>query len=167
MIGRVMIAAPLLIAAIPAQGEPLDEPVVGPELICFKYSTFSLAEGESITDFSGSMEGMQVTVSSRRGDFRIGESEIFAELDNLGRPVFSKGEMSIYRLKSPRNGYAVYAPTRSSSGERILLARFSGSRLKGKFSDKAIYSRFEVRDPAGLQCKHTFTYSWDFLTQQQ
>jgi hypothetical protein len=165
-IGRNTVATAILIAAAPVRSEPLDEVVTGPQLICFKYSTFSLAEGESITDFSGSMEGMQVTVSSSKGDFTIGESEIFAEPKKKGQRVFSNGKMSIYRIPGPRSGYAIYAPTSFSDGRPVLLLRLSGKKLRGGLNDKAIYSRLEVRDPAGLPCAHAFTYSWDFLITQ-
>ena len=150
------------------QAEPLEEPVLGPKLVCFKYSTFLLGEGEKIIEFSGSAEAMSVTVEGAFGTFRIGESEIFAPVEGQKRLVASRGHTKIYRVTSHGGRYAIYGPTSFSDGKDRLLIWLSGDNLKGKGSDRAVLDRFEIRDPASVRCAQTFTYSWDFIlgTQQ-
>jgi hypothetical protein len=63
---RATTAAAFLMVAVIARADPLDKPAVGPKLICFKYSTFSLADGERVTEFSGSPESMSITVEGLR-----------------------------------------------------------------------------------------------------
>jgi len=62
MLKTIVTAIALLGSSTFARAEPLAEPVVGPKLICFKYSTFLLGDGEKITDFSGSAEAMAISV---------------------------------------------------------------------------------------------------------
>lgn len=161
MFKRAAIIAALIAGSGVARGEPLDKHVIGPKAICFKYSTFALADGESITDFSGSPEGMSITVNSPSGNFAIAESEIFASAKGAKRLVFSSGRISVYRVSGPAVRYAIYGPTSFSHGQDRLVIWLSGQRLKGKKTDHAVYDRFEIRDPAAVQCQQTFTYSWE------
>ena len=156
------IVAAIFLAPAAAQAEPLDKPVTGPKLICFKYSTFSLAEGETLTDFSGSPEAMSITVNSSLGQFTISESEIFASEKGSRRLVFSNGLTAIYRVSDRGGRYAIYGPTSFSDGKSRLVIWLSGKGLKGKKSDEAVYDRFAIRNVAGLKCGQTFTYSWSF-----
>lgn len=96
--GSIIGATVLIALAVSAQAEPLDKPVEGPKLICFKYSTFSLDEGERVTDFSGSLEAISITVESPFGTYAVGESEIFAFPKDGKRLVFSTGRTSVYRM---------------------------------------------------------------------
>jgi hypothetical protein len=146
--------------AVIARADPLDKPVVGPKLICFKYSTFSLADGERVTEFTGSPEAMSITVERTSGDFTIAESEIFAEPKGPKRLVFSNGRTFVYRVSDHRGRYAIYGPTSFSAGNNRLVIWLSGKSLRGKKSDQTVYGRFMVRNVAGLKCEQTFTYSW-------
>jgi hypothetical protein len=141
----------------------MDEPVLGPKLVCFKYSTFLLDQGEKIIEFSGSTEAMSVTVEGASGTLRIGESEIFAAVRGQKRLVASRGQTKIYRVTSERRRYAIYGPTNSSEGKDQLVIWLSGDSLRGNSSDRAVLDRFEIRDPASVRCEQTFTYSWDLI----
>jgi len=163
MLKAIVTAIALLASSTLARAEPLAEPVVGPKLICFKYSIFLLGEGEKITDFSGSAEAMAITVEGPSGTFRIGESEIFAPAKGRKRLVVSKGQTSIYRVSSQGGRYAIYGPTGFSNGQDRLIIWLSGDNLRGSSTDRGVLDRFEVRDPASVTCQQTFTYSWDFL----
>lgn len=157
--------ATLCIGAGAASAESLKNPVIGPKLICFKYSTFTLNEGERITHSSGSPEGVSITVESPSGDFEVGEGEIYAQPKNARRLVYSKGRTSVYRVSGRRNMYAIYGPTSFSEGKDRLVIWLSGVNLKGGKGDRGVYQRFTVQDTSALGCQHTFTYSWDFLTE--
>jgi len=165
MFTRATVLTLISLGTVAARADTLDKPVIGPKLICFKYSTFSLREGESIGEMSGSPEGMSVTVTSPSGNFSIGESEIFAPAKGLKRLVFSNGSMSVYRVSRGGGRYAIYGPTSFSNGKYRLMIWLTGENLRGRKSDEGVYSRFEIRDPSGLKCEHTFTYSWDFLSE--
>ena len=145
---------------VTARAEPLAKPVIGPKLICFKYSTFALADGERVTEFSGSPEAMSITVEGPSGDFIIGESEIFAAAKGAKRLVYSNDRTSVYRVSGRGGRYAIYGPTSFSAGKDRLVLWLSGKNLTGKKSDQAVYDRFTVRDVVGLNCEQTFTYSW-------
>ena len=73
-----IVAIALLTLGAPSQAERLENPVLGPKQLCFKYSAFALNAGERVNDFSGSMEGMSITVKSPAGRYEIAESEIFS-----------------------------------------------------------------------------------------
>jgi hypothetical protein len=161
--GCFITAIALLGSSTLTQAEPLHEPVLGPKLVCFKYSTFLLGEGEKIIEFTGSPEGMSVTVEGATGTFRIGESEIFAPVKGHKRLVASRGQTKIYRVPSGGGRYAIYGPTTFSDGKDQLVIWLSGDNLRGKSSDRATLDRFEIRDPASVRCEQTFTYSWDFI----
>jgi len=165
MFTRATVLALVSLGTVAARADTLDKPVIGPKLICFKYSTFSLGEGESIAEMSGSPEGMSITVTSPSGDFSIGESEIFASTKRAKHLVLSNGSTSVYRVSGGGGRYAIYGSTSFSNGKDRLVIWLAGKGLKGRKSDKGVYSRFAVRDPSGLKCEHTFTYSWDFLSE--
>jgi len=167
MFTRATVLALMSLGAVAARADTLGKPVTGPKLICFKYSTFSLDEGESIAEMSGSPEGMSINVTSPSGDFSIDEGEIFAPAKGPRRLVLSNGSTSVYRVSGVGGRYAIYGPTSFSNGKDRLVIWLAGKNLKGRKSDQAIFSRFEVRDPSGLKCEHTFTYSWNFLSEQK
>ena len=167
MLKAIVTAIALLGSSALARAEPLDKPVVGQKLVCFKYSTFLLGEGEKITDFSGSAEAMAITVEGPSGTFRVGESEIFAPAKGRKRLVTSQGQTSIYRVSFQGGRYAIYGPTDFSNGEDRLIIWLSGDSLRGRSTDRAVLDRFEVRNPASVRCGQTFTYSWDFLIAPQ
>lgn len=145
---------------LPARADPLPKPVIGPKLICFKYSVFRLAAGERITDAAGSPEGIAITLHGPNGEIGIGESEIFAPAKGGKRLVFSAGRTKVYRVARGRR-YAIYGPTYFSEGADRLVLWLSGPGLSGGRRDRDFYSRFDVRNPEGSACEHVFTYSWD------
>ncbi len=139
-------------------------PVIGPNLICFKYSTFTLIEGEQVTDFSASPEDMSLEISGPSGSYEVSEGEIFAATKASKRLVLSREGAHVYRVSSKNEvRYAIYGPTDFSDGKDRLLIWLSGNALHGTRKDLTIYSRFDVRDPATVNCAHSFTYSWEFL----
>ena len=153
------LSALVLAAISPARAEPLEKPVSGPKLLCFKYSTFSLLEGERVTDFSGGVEAMSLTIAGPSGVYEVGESEIFAPAKGAHRRVLANGKTSVYRIAGKRLRYSVYGPTSFSDGKDRLVIWLSGSVLKGTIKDAAIYRRFDVRDTDTVTCEYRFTYS--------
>lgn len=141
--------------------DPLNPPVTGPKLICFKYSTFALDPDESITDVSGSPEGISVTVKGPSGSYSIDESEIFAPAKGRNQLVYTRNGTHVYRVTETEIRYAIYGRTSFSKDKDRLVIWLSGDALKASNSPD-IYRRVEVRDPAGIKCQHTFTYSWEF-----
>jgi hypothetical protein len=150
------------IASSAAFADPLDKPIMGPKLICFKYSTFMLSEGERISDFSGSPEAMSITVDGLANSYEIDESEIFASPKGKRRLVASNDGTMVYRVSNHGGRYSIFGRTIFSKEKDRLVIWLSGKGLKGKKSDASVYDRFEVRDPASVKCDHTFTYSWGF-----
>lgn len=158
----LFVATLLTLLPMSAHSEPLAEPVVGPMQVCFKYSSFSLAGGERITDFDGGGEGMAVRIEGPNGTYRIGESEIFAT-PRLGRLVANRDGTRVYRLRGRSREYAIVGATTFSDGEDIVVIRLDGEALTGTSRDAQVYERFRVADPASLHCSQIFTYSWDAM----
>jgi hypothetical protein len=156
LFARILIVAALLAGPSAALAEPPEKPITGPKLICFGYSTFILADGERVADFGMGQETIGITVNSPSGAFTIVESDIFATPEGAKRLVFSKGTMSVYSFSNHGVSYAIYGPTSFSGGKDRVVLRISGKNFDG---NRSVLSRFEVRDPAGLMCDHTFTYS--------
>lgn len=149
-----------LVAGASAAAAPPSRPVKGPMLLCLKYSTFQLAEHEHVRDFSASPESMSLTIEGPAGEYVVGESEIWAEPKHRGRLVSQRDGTAVYQFEDhPR--YAIYGPTKYSPDRPRLVIWLSGAALRGNGDDKALYERFNVRDPKGASCDHGFTYSWE------
>jgi hypothetical protein len=154
-------ASAALLCASPAWAQnALEEPVSGPMLICFKYSTFALAKDERITHFTGGMESMSIRVQSPAGAYDIGESEIFAT-PRLGPLIYDHDRTRVFRVRSNTGEYAIAGPTAFDGDRDNIILRLEGDAFTGGAGDKRIYRRFTVRDPGGLDCGWTFTYSWN------
>jgi hypothetical protein len=153
LVGSLALAG----SAAATAGAP-SRPVEGPMLVCLKYSTFQLAERERVTDFSGSVESMSLTVEGPRGTFEIGESEIWAEPVNRGRAVLERQQTAVYQLEGEPPRYHIFGYTSYSPDEAQLVVTLSGDALRGSAADQSIYRRFEVRDPERAACGHQFTY---------
>jgi hypothetical protein len=157
-----LMPALLTVLSATARAEPLDEPAVGPMQVCFKYSAFSLDEGERITFFKGGAEGMSVTIEGPAGAYRVGESEIFAT-PRLGRLVSDHDGTRVYRMRGHAREYLVRGVTDFSNGEDTTVVRLESEALTGTSRDGQIYRRFKVTNPSALRCQRTFTYSWDAI----
>ncbi|WP_395651748.1 hypothetical protein [Brevundimonas sp.] len=138
-------------------------PIAGPKQLCFKYSSFTLLEGERIVGFQGGAEAMAIDIEGPSGAFRIGESEIFRGPSRPGRRVSRHDGTSVYRLRDPGLRYAIYGRTEFSDGQDQLVIWLGGEALDGSRRDAQIYDRLIVGDTSQLGCQHTFTYSWDFV----
>jgi hypothetical protein len=151
--------ATLSVPPVAASAAPLDEPVAGPQLVCFKYSTFSLGKGERITDFSGVGEDMTLLVEHPKGSLRISEGEVWGEPEQAKELVLQHDRTTVYRLvidNEPR--YAVYGPF--PYAKHKLLIWVSGTALRGTRDDIDIVSRFNIEDTDEAKCKSQFSYSW-------
>jgi hypothetical protein len=151
-------AIALIALATPAHAEWLGKPVVGPKLLCFKYSVFVLNAGERVIDFSGSMEGMSIRIKSFAGSYEIAESEIFAPLPEKKHLVSVTGKTSVYRIAGQSRRYTIFGPTSFSQGQYAPLIWLSGSALRSPTKARQIFGRVEVRDPRLAKCEQTFTY---------
>ena len=140
--------------------DTLSHPVLGPKLLCFKYSTFSLLSGERVTDFSGGLEGMSIQVVGDKGTFDISESEIFRQPKYTGHPVLQQNGTTAYRINGMEPHYDIYGRTSFSNDKDRLMITLSGPSLRGTATDKNIIRRFEIRDPSSAPCQQTFTYSF-------
>jgi hypothetical protein len=137
------------------------EPSKGPALVCFKYSTFQLLAGETVTDNGGSPEATMIKVTGPAGPYEIGEGEIFATPRGERELVDAREQTKVYLIKAQDKLYGVYGPTPFSAGGDRLIIRLSGRALRWDARDAAIYRRFEVRKPPSSDCGGVFTYSWD------
>ena len=84
------------------------EPLKGPGLVCFKYSTFQLLAGETVTDQGGSPEATMIKVTGSAGSYEIGESEIFATPRGERELVDAREQTKVYLIKAQDNLYGVY-----------------------------------------------------------
>jgi hypothetical protein len=137
------------------------EPLKGPGLVCFKYSTFQLLAGETVTEQSGSPEATMIKVAGSAGSYEIGESEIFATPRGERELVDARNQTKVFLIMARDKLYGVYGPTPFSTGGDRLVIRLSGRALRWDARDAAIYQRFEVRKPPSSGCRVAFAYSWD------
>lgn len=157
-IGAVATAVACVTAS---QAEPLAKPVVGPRLVCLKYSSFALLADERITDLDGSPESEQLTVRGSSGTYTVGESEIFAT-KGLKRLVYTAAGTKVYKVGRERVRYAITGPTSYSDGREVLVVWLAGDALSGRVTDADIYKRFAVGDPKTVKCQSGYTYGWNF-----
>jgi hypothetical protein len=159
--------AALTLLATGVQASPLREPVVGPTQVCFKYSSFSLSEGERVTDFSPAPESMGIEVEGPNGRYDVVESELFY-VPNPGRALREDHGTSVFRAKRRSREYLIAGVTGFSRDKSIVVVSVSGPALTGTRRDALIYDRFIVGDPAQMNCPDKFTYSWQaFLGAQK
>jgi hypothetical protein len=154
-----------LAAAIAAPASAQDEPIGGPMKICLRYSSFDLLEGERLKSFRGGVESMRIWLDHPGGGVEIGESQIFASRESLGKPVAQFGETRVYRAPKDRFGYRylITGPTDfDPSGNRLVVV-LSGSGFDGSKRDATVYGRFRVADPSALKCGRRFLYGWEFM----
>lgn len=140
-------------------GTPEPE-IVGPKLLCFKYSSFQLLEGERVTDVRMGLEAMVIEVDGPLGPYTVAESEIFRRPARLGARVVRSGGTTYYRRGNPPS-YAVTGRTRHSTERDTLVLWVSGSALTGQGVDAAVFTRVMVGDPAQLPCDYRYLYGWD------
>lgn len=143
-----------------ANAEPLDKPVTGPQLVCFKYSTFKLGKGERITDVSpGGPEDIILLVETPRGGLRVMEGEVWGEPRQEKERILQQGQTTVYRIvieNEPR--YAIYGPLAYEKHKLVIWV--SGPALVGNDKDIEIVSRFIIEDTDKVKCRRQFTYSW-------
>lgn len=153
-----------LIFALATSSQPVSdtpEPnIVGPKLLCFKYSSFQLSEGERVADVRMGLEAMVVEIDGPLGRYTIRESEIFRRPARLGTRVARNAGTTYYRSGSPVR-YAVTGRTDYSTERDTLVLWLSGDALNGQRADAAIYRRVAVGDPAQLRCDFRYLYGWD------
>jgi hypothetical protein len=150
-----------LASASATSADTLRDPVAGPGLLCFKYSTFRLLDGERVIAFSGGAVSLEITIDGPSGRYAIAEGEIFAPPAHLGRRVVRQAKTTVYAVPSREPLYAIYGRTSFAPEKDHLIVWLSGPALTGSIKDAAIYARFAVTDPGQTKCIHTFTYSWD------
>ncbi len=144
-----------------ACAKPLREPILGPMLLCFKYSTFELADDERVTKFSASAESMSLTIEGPAGVIEIAESEVWAEPKRRGRLLLEHNGTAVFREKTGQR-YSIYGQTSYSPNRPQKVISLSGNALLGTIEDRSIYNRFVVRDPKDAACGHGFSYGWFF-----
>lgn len=129
-----------------------------PRLICLKYSSFELFEGEKITGGSGDMESMRLTINGPAGEFDVKEGEVWAPLQGEKHLVSSKEQTRVYSVPGERPQYAIYG-SHPLFRDRLLIW-LSGPALKGTAEDSKIYGRFTIAAPNPAECFQSFSYSW-------
>jgi len=155
------------IVAAMAEGAWADSalpPVIGPKKICLKYSSFDLLDGERVTDFQAGVEGVLLQVSGRAGRFSVGESEIIGAPKSSGTLVATSGGTKVYRMtRDGRVFYALYGHVdiRGEGDKPIIFLR--GAAFTGGKVDARIYGRFQIGDPEGVKCDHSYVYGWEYM----
>jgi len=153
----VICFAALCVGAIGhAAADPQPEPITGPKLLCFGYSTFSLLSGERVTGFSANFDVMSIEVDGPNGRFSIVETDIRKPPKDPGHLVLRRGDMSVYWVDGAAPHYDFYGRTSFYRDRDRLLLELSGSSLSGKTNDATIYRRLDVRDPKSADCQRTF-----------
>jgi hypothetical protein len=152
------LAALLVLAAGAARAETLPKPVAGPARLCFKYSSFELAEGERLTTVIGGAEGMRVLIDGPDGQLTLDESEIFGRSTAPDRLVEVRGGTRVYRPGGGSSGYAVAGRPAFSPGRYVILVRLEGPMLARRGPAKAVYRRVRIGRSAKLKCDWTYTY---------
>lgn len=150
--------APLLASAACVSVDTTEAKPPSKRLVCLKYSSFELLEGEEIAGGSGETEDMRLTISRPGGEFIVAEGEVWAPVEGEKELVFSRGQTSVYSVPGDRPIYAIYGP--DGDFEDRLFIWLRGSALKGTKEDSEIYERFEIGTPTSAQCYVSFTYSW-------
>lgn len=138
---------------------------VGPAVLCFQRSSFTLAEGERVVDDQGGgLHGVRLEIAGPRGRYRVLENEIMRMPTALGRRVHSDSHGTVYR--SPRRpiSYAFVARTDFSPSRNRMIAVLSGEALTGRSEDRHIYRRLTLGDPSVKTCDHRYAYGWSALT---
>jgi hypothetical protein len=132
--------------------------VTGPGRVCFIYSGFDLATGETSYLSYSRIHSAQLTIVGPRGSFELTESESFAS--PKGPSCLMAGlKAKVVRLRAkggPR--YYVYASSDGDKASRPLL-RLEGKALTGKADDRAILDRIALNPQAG-SCREAFAYGW-------
>lgn len=156
------VAALMFALATSSQPVPdTPEPnIVGPKLLCFKYSSFQLLEGERVTEAPIGLEGMAVVIDGQSGAYEIRESELFGRPARIGTRVARNAGTAYFRRSGPIR-YAVAGRTGYSLDRDALVLWISGDALNGQRADAAIYRRVAVGDPSQLRCDFRYLYGWD------
>ncbi len=150
----LMVSAPLAQAVDPT----------GPLMLCFRYSGFSLAAGESVTDIQMGIHGLALAVESPAGRYEVHENEILAT-PRLGRRVLRTETASVYRSRNSSVSYVVMARPEFSPDRDVPLLVLSGEALEGNSADARFYSRVTVSDPASMHCDRRYLYGWDVMLE--
>ncbi len=164
------LLAALTIALATGSSAWLDTPepeTIGPKLLCFKYSSFQLLEGERVTDVRIGIHAMVIEVDGPAGRYTVAESDNFRRPASLGTWVARSGGTTYHRSGNPPS-YAVTGRTSYSTERDVLVLWVSGSALNGRRTDAAVFTRVMVGDPAPLPCDYRYLYGFDvFLGQDE
>lgn len=152
----------LMFAATPF---PADD-ARGAMTVCFRYSSFSLAEGEVVEDVQMGIHGLLLVIRGSRGRYEVRENEIFARPHRLGRRVSRTGTASVYRSLESSVSYAIMGRPEFSPDRDVMILMLTGEALEGDRSDARIYSRVTVGDPALIHCDRRYLNGWDVLLGQ-
>jgi hypothetical protein len=139
-----------------AAADPQPEPITGPKLLCFGYSTFSLLSGERVTGFSANFDVVSIEVDGPSGTLFVSETDIRKAPKDPGHLVLRRGDVSVYWVDGADPHYDFYGRTSFYRDRDRLLLELSGPSLRGKANEAAIYRRLDVRDPKSVDCQHTF-----------
>ncbi|GJL95284.1 MAG: hypothetical protein DHS20C05_16890 [Hyphococcus sp.] len=145
-----------------ASSSEMEAPVEGPLRVCFNYSWFLLAQGESISDYQFGHAAMTIKVMSSLGTYTVGESSIFAPPE-LDRIVSKEKGTHVYLVDSQKPEYAIAGVTSFSNDEAVIVLLLDGDAFTGTEQDMHILKRFTVVDPTEVNCEKTYTYGWDLL----
>lgn len=136
----------------------------GPLKLCFRYSSFSLAEGERIADLQMGIHGLVLAIESPRGRYQVHENEILVA-PRLGRRVLRTETASVYRSRNSFVSYVVMSRPEFSPDRDVPLLVVSGEALQGTSADARIYARITVGDPTSVPCDRRYLYGWDVMLE--
>jgi hypothetical protein len=107
---------------------------------------------------------MSITLARPSGDIRIGESEIYATPERLGKLVAQFEETRVYRVRRSEGlYYRVTGPTQFQPDAKKLILVLSGPGFTGSARDAAIYNRFRIGDVGKVHCDKRYLYGWEFF----
>lgn len=135
--------------------------VLGPQTICFRYSSFALDAGERIESEQMGIHGVVVRIEGPSGSYQVSENEAYRTPTRLGTRVYREGDTSIFRSRARPYSYAFVAPSEFSPEQPTMIAIISGDVLSGGRRDASFYRRLTVADPSRIRCDHSYLYGFD------
>jgi len=134
----------------------------GPQVICFKYSAFRLAEGERVEGLDMGLESLALTIAGPGGRYTLQESEIWGASESAGRRVLERADLTAFEDRGADGRlYDVWGQTYFSAGRQRMLVQLSGPALRGAEADRPILERLMVGDPGQFHCNRRYVYTMD------
>jgi hypothetical protein len=160
----VIAAFALLLS--PSAGQ--EAPVVGPGLLCLKYSSFALASGERVAQRALGIESMQLQIDGPNGGYTIVESELMGGPKGRDGLIQTREDAQIYSLGHGAYAFRGEVPF-SLHGKPLaepmdqFFVSIRGSGLNRQRNARRILSRLKLGIPAAERCMLRYRYGWEYF----